>query len=132
MPAAPRSASTICRQRLQTLAQDIELDPPLVASLLAPAARRATYSRACCRNLRAIYVGKGEPLKALAASNRIVALVPDAAEEYRDRAELYAELECFRAALDDYRHYLRLKPAGPRQRSRGTAHRQSSSRSPRA
>jgi regulator of sirC expression with transglutaminase-like and TPR domain len=62
------------------------------------------------RNLRAIYMGKGEPLKALSASNRIIALVPEAAEEYRDRAVLYAGLECYRAALDDCREYLRLRP----------------------
>jgi len=100
------------RARLQTLTRDIELDPPLVASLLAPAAPRDIFAR-MLRNLRAIYAGKGEPLKALSASKRIIALVPDAAEEYRDRAELYTALECFRAALDDYRQYLRLKPQAP-------------------
>jgi regulator of sirC expression with transglutaminase-like and TPR domain len=98
--------------RLQTLTKDIELDPPLVASLLAPAAPRDIFAR-MLRNLRAIYVGKGEPLKALSASKRIIALMPEAAEEYRDRAELYVGLECFRAALDDYRQYLRLKPQAP-------------------
>jgi len=100
------------QERLQTLAKDVQLDPPLVASLLAPAAPRDIFAR-MLRNLRAIYIGKGEPLKALSASNRVIALVPDAAEEYRDRAELYTALECFRAALDDYRHYLRLKPQAP-------------------
>jgi regulator of sirC expression with transglutaminase-like and TPR domain len=97
------------QERLKTVARDIQLDPPLVASLLAPAAPRDIFAR-MLRNLRAIYAEKGEELKALAASNRILALLPQAAEEYRDRGSLYASLECFRAALDDYRQYLRLKP----------------------
>lgn len=33
-----------------------------------------------------------------------------AAEEYRDRAGIYLDLECFRAALADLRHYLLLRP----------------------
>jgi regulator of sirC expression with transglutaminase-like and TPR domain len=37
-------------------------------------------------------------------------LEPRAAEEYRDRAALYLDLECFRAALSDFRNYLMLKP----------------------
>ena len=97
------------QERLQTVAHDIPLDPALVASLLAPAAPRDILAR-MLRNLRAIYAGKGEQLKALSASNRILGLLPQAAEEYRDRGSLYASLECFRAALDDYRQYLRLKP----------------------
>jgi regulator of sirC expression with transglutaminase-like and TPR domain len=95
--------------RLQSVASNVEIDPPLVASLLTPAAPLDIFAR-MLRNLRAIYAGKGEALKALAASNRILALVPRAADEYRDRAALYAQLECFRAALDDYRQYLRLSP----------------------
>lgn len=97
------------QERLQTVASGIELDAPLVASLLAPAAPRDIFAR-MLRNLRAIYAARGEQLKALCASNRILALVPEVAEEYRDRAAHYAALECFRAALDDYRQYLRLKP----------------------
>jgi regulator of sirC expression with transglutaminase-like and TPR domain len=62
------------------------------------------------RNLRAIYASKGDQLKALSACNRILSLLPDAAEDYRQRGELYAELECFRAAVADFRQYLKLKP----------------------
>ena len=35
---------------------------------------------------------------------------PASAEGYRDRAGLYLDLECFRAALSDFRNYLMLKP----------------------
>jgi regulator of sirC expression with transglutaminase-like and TPR domain len=64
-------------------------------------------------NLRGIYLQSGEREKALAATSRIIALMPEAAEELRDRGELYAELECFRAAVADLRHYLTLRPGAP-------------------
>ena len=35
---------------------------------------------------------------------------PQAAEEYRDRGKIYLDLECFRAALADFRSYLFLNP----------------------
>jgi regulator of sirC expression with transglutaminase-like and TPR domain len=46
----------------------------------------------------------------LAAADRVITLEPRAADEYRDRAGIYMELECFRAALSDFRNYLMLKP----------------------
>jgi regulator of sirC expression with transglutaminase-like and TPR domain len=97
------------QERLQAVAKDVVLDPAIVANLLTTAAPRDIFAR-MLRNLRGIYLNKGEPLKALSASNRVIALLPDAAEEYRDRAELYAGLECFRAAVGDFRQYLKLKP----------------------
>ena len=77
--------------------------------MLAAAAPSDVFAR-ILRNLRAIYLSKGDRLKALNASNRIVMLAPHAAEEYRERAQLYLELECFRAALTDFRSYLRMRP----------------------
>jgi regulator of sirC expression with transglutaminase-like and TPR domain len=97
------------QKRLAGATQDVEIDPALVVSLLAPASPNDIFAR-MLRNLRAIHVEKGEHLKALSASNRILALLPDSAEEYRERGELYAKLECFRAAVDDFRHYLKLNP----------------------
>jgi regulator of sirC expression with transglutaminase-like and TPR domain len=82
----------------------------LVARLLTPAPPREIFAR-MLRNLRAIYLSKGETLKALSASDRVVTLLPEAAEEYRERAELYAALECFRAAVADFRQYLKLNPS---------------------
>jgi regulator of sirC expression with transglutaminase-like and TPR domain len=98
--------------RLHTLASEVELDAALAASLLAAASPNDIFAR-MLNNLRGIYLQKGEREKALAASSRIIALMPEAAEELRDRGELYAELECFRAAVGDLRHYLTLRPTAP-------------------
>jgi regulator of sirC expression with transglutaminase-like and TPR domain len=97
------------QQRLQAIAKGLELDHAALNTMLATASPRDVFAR-MLRNLRAIYLSRGDRLKALSASNRILTLMPNAAEEYRDRAQLYLELECFRAALGDFRSYLRLKP----------------------
>jgi regulator of sirC expression with transglutaminase-like and TPR domain len=97
------------KQRLLSLAQDLEIDDKLMKTMLAAAAPNEIFAR-LLRNLRAIHLSKDERLKALSASERIVMLLPHAAEEYRERAQLYLELECFRAALTDFRRYLRMKP----------------------
>ena len=97
------------QQRLQTISKDIELDETVLQTMLSAAEPRDIFSR-MLRNLRAIYMQKGDRLKALSASTRILTLVPAAADEYRERGQLYRELECFRASLDDFRTYLRLRP----------------------
>jgi regulator of sirC expression with transglutaminase-like and TPR domain len=97
------------QERLRPIATDVELDERTLKTLLAPAAPREVFAR-MLRNLRAIHEDRGEDLKALAASSRILMLLPNAAEEYRHRAELYVKLECFRAALSDWKSYLRLEP----------------------
>jgi regulator of sirC expression with transglutaminase-like and TPR domain len=40
-------------------------------------------------------------------------LAPDSADEVRVRALLYEHLECFGAALEDFRRYLELAPDAP-------------------
>lgn len=65
------------------------------------------------RNLKAIYIKTGDDNKALLAMNRILLVQPDSPEEIRERAELYDRLECFRPALADYRHYVKLNPEAP-------------------
>jgi regulator of sirC expression with transglutaminase-like and TPR domain len=97
------------KRRLKGIARGVEIDAAVLGHLLGAAEPSEILAR-MLRNLRAIYMNKGEKLKALSASNRIVELVPAAAEEYRDRGELYAELECFRAALADLRQYVELRP----------------------
>jgi len=77
--------------------------------MLSAASKKEILARVL-RNLKAIHLQKGETERALAAAMRIIALDPRAAEEYRDRAAIYHELECFRAALLDYEEYLRLRP----------------------
>jgi regulator of sirC expression with transglutaminase-like and TPR domain len=97
------------QQRLQAVVKEAELDHSVLKNMLASAAPRDVFVR-MLRNLRAIHLSAGDRLKALGASNRIITLLPGAADEYRDRADLYVELECFRAALEDFRSYLRLRP----------------------
>ena len=63
------------------------------------------------RNLKGIYLHKQDYAKALAAAERILLVAPDMPEEIRDRGSIYARLECFQAALNDYRRYLQLEPA---------------------
>lgn len=100
------------KQRMQALVKDVELDQIVMNTVLTPASPTDIFAR-ILRNLRAIHLSKGDRLRALGASTRIITLTPGAAEEYRDRAQLYLELECFRAALEDFRSYLRLKPDAP-------------------
>lgn len=97
------------RRRLETLRNGIELDPAMVKSMLAAASKREILER-MLRNLKGIYLRQGGLAKALAAADRIIALAPQAADEYRDRGRIYLDLECFRAALADFQSYLLLKP----------------------
>jgi regulator of sirC expression with transglutaminase-like and TPR domain len=97
------------KERLQAMAKDLEPDDKLLKTMLGAASPNEIFAR-MLRNLRAIWTSKGDRMRALNASSRILTLLPRAAEEYRERAQLYRELECFRAALADYRSYLRLKP----------------------
>ena len=97
------------QQRLHAIVKDVELDQALLKTMLAAATPQDIFAR-MLRNLRGIHVAKGDRLKALAASERILTLLPRAAEEYRERGQLYLELECVRAALGDFRSYLRLRP----------------------
>ncbi|UCH52433.1 MAG: tetratricopeptide repeat protein, partial [Pseudomonadota bacterium] len=62
------------------------------------------------RNLKAIYAQQQAWDKVLIALNRMLLIAPDSAAELRDRGELHERLECFRAALEDFRQYLRLQP----------------------
>ena len=100
------------QDRLKSVARDVELDQSVLKTMLTAAPPKDIFAR-ILRNLRAIYLNRGERLKALSAADRIITLGPAAAEEYRDRGQLYLELECFRAALQDFRSYLRLKPEAP-------------------
>ena len=97
------------RQRLQTLRGGVEPRTEVVQQMLSAASRKDILAR-ILRNLKGIYLHRGDRARALAAADRIIALDPRAAEEYRDRAGIYLDLECFRAALEDFRIYLILKP----------------------
>jgi regulator of sirC expression with transglutaminase-like and TPR domain len=98
------------QQRLKVLRGGSMPSEEMVRHLLAPAGKKSILAR-MLRNLKAIYRERGDLPRALSAANRVIELEPGVAEEYRDRAGLYLDLECFRAALSDFRNYLMLNPA---------------------
>ncbi|MGH0034125.1 MAG: SirB1 family protein [Myxococcota bacterium] len=78
--------------------------------------RAATHKQTLARllsNLKQIYIGRGDHARALACSDRILLLAPDAATELRDRGLLHAALEAFRAADRDLTRFLSLAPGHP-------------------
>jgi regulator of sirC expression with transglutaminase-like and TPR domain len=97
------------QQRLKVMRGGTAPPPDMVQHMLAAAGRKDILVR-LLRNLKSNYLERREPARALAAADRIIELAPRAAEEYRDRAGIYLDLECFRAALSDFRDYLMLKP----------------------
>lgn len=82
---------------------------PSLTQLLAGAGTREVLAR-MLRNLKGIYLRQKDLEKALGVMNLIVAVRPDTPFEYRDRARVYQELECFGAALQDYQRYLGFVP----------------------
>ncbi|MDP2239417.1 MAG: tetratricopeptide repeat protein [Burkholderiales bacterium] len=97
------------RQRLRTLRNGTDIAPEVVKSMITAASNKEILAR-ILRNLKGIYMNQDEMMKALSAVDRIIAVEPGAASEYRDRGRIYLKLECFRAALMDLRHYLQLEP----------------------
>jgi regulator of sirC expression with transglutaminase-like and TPR domain len=61
-------------------------------------------------NLKGVYTTLGDWKRALAASERILLLVPDALEELRDRGLLHARLGQTGAAVRDWEAYLERAP----------------------
>ncbi|MGE5465758.1 MAG: SirB1 family protein [Methanocella sp.] len=87
--------------------------PQSDAELLGTTLRTASVPEILARmlrNLRAIYLHHKALEKALWAADRIVTLLPGVPAEYRERGRIYLELECFRAALTDFRSYAALAP----------------------
>jgi regulator of sirC expression with transglutaminase-like and TPR domain len=64
------------------------------------------------RNLKHLFVNRGDFARALATVSRILLFVPDDASEIRDRGILHLRLECFGAALRDLERSLELEPGG--------------------
>lgn len=85
--------------------------PPL-ATLLRPATDAEVLVR-MLRNLKALHLDAQDWPLALNVQARLMMLLPDQAEEYRDRALVWEQLECPRAALDDWVAYLSLHPSPP-------------------
>lgn len=97
------------RRRLKALHNGVEPPKSVMAGMLGAASNKDILVR-MLRNLRGIYSHHKEWLKALTATDRIISVTPEAAEEYRDRGMIYLNLECFRAALFDLQAYLKMLP----------------------
>jgi len=97
------------RDRLrQIYGQPVEVQP----EMLKTAETRQILSR-MLRNLKNIYTGGADWMRALAALDRILLIEPRSPNEILERAGLYENLECFQSALDDLQNYLSLAPEHP-------------------
>lgn len=65
------------------------------------------------RNLKRIHAQSEDWNALLEVQHRLVALLPQAAGERRDRAAVYARLQCPRGAADDLSAYLAMQPDPP-------------------
>jgi regulator of sirC expression with transglutaminase-like and TPR domain len=97
------------QKRLRVLSGGKDVAPEAVMRMLSAAPPAEIVAR-MLRNLKAIYVERGEKTRALTAMNRVLDLYPQSADAYRERARLLEEMECFRAALADFESVLRLEP----------------------
>ena len=86
--------------------------PALPPDALATTGTPAILTR-MLRNLLRAYLDQKDHAHALAAADLLLVLVPDSADEVRVRGLLYEHLECFGAALGDFRRYLELAPEAP-------------------
>jgi regulator of sirC expression with transglutaminase-like and TPR domain len=84
----------------------------LQPSYLRDADRKSIIVRLLA-NLKAVYLNQHDDVRALAAIERILLIVPDAAEELRDRGYALARLGREEEALPDLQRYLELAPGAP-------------------
>ena len=108
---APQSENELHARLERALPQGragrVDLDP-----YLEPATPREIVARVL-RNLKSIYLQGGTLESALAVMHRMLLVVPESAEELRDRGLVYARLDCFRPAAADLQNYLRRRPDAP-------------------
>ncbi|WP_354677232.1 SirB1 family protein [Cupriavidus plantarum] len=112
----PLTGETLSKEQLQEM-----LDPYLeregigdpnqvpLGLFLQVATHREIIAR-MLRNLKAIYLQESRWQRLLAVQNRLVILLPNSIEEVRDRGLAYANLECFRPALEDLEAYVQARP----------------------
>lgn len=81
-------------------------------SHLQPVSKRQILARMLA-NLKAIYAQIQRPQRALAATERILLIMPDAHAEHRDAAFFLAALERWHEAAERAAKYLQLAPAAP-------------------
>jgi regulator of sirC expression with transglutaminase-like and TPR domain len=97
------------RQRLAQVLPPTEAGNAQLDRYLEPATPRQIVAR-LLRNLKNIYLHGGKLESALAVMQRMLLVMPESAEELRDRGLIYQQLDCFRPALSDLQNYLRRRP----------------------
>jgi regulator of sirC expression with transglutaminase-like and TPR domain len=100
------------RQRLAQVLPAKDLTSIPLERFLEPASPRQVVAR-LLRNLKKIYLRTGKLELALAVMHRMLLVLPESAEELRDRGLIYERLECFRPAVSDLQNYLRRRPGAP-------------------
>ena len=105
-------SETDLRQRLAQVLPSGQAESAKLERYLEPATPRQIIARVL-RNLKNIYMQTQKLEPALAVMHRMLLVVPESAEELRDRGLLYQQLECFRPALSDLQNYLRRRPDAP-------------------
>jgi regulator of sirC expression with transglutaminase-like and TPR domain len=108
---APQSEQDL-RSRLEQAVPKGRAGRTEIDSFLEPATPREIVARVL-RNLKSIYLQGGALESALAVMHRMLLVVPESAEELRDRGLVYARLDCFRPAAADLQNYLRRRPDAP-------------------
>ncbi len=105
-------SETDLRQRLAQVLPPGEAERAKLDEYLEPATPRQIIARVL-RNLKNIYLQANKLEPALAVMHRMLLVMPESAEELRDRGLVYQRLECFRPALSDLQNYLRRRPQAP-------------------
>ncbi len=100
------------RQRLAQVLPAERAEQARLDRYLEPATPRQIVAR-ILRNLKGAYMQSGKLEQALAVMHRMLLVMPESAEELRDRGLVYQRLECFRPALSDLQNYLRRWPQAP-------------------
>lgn len=72
-----------------------------LSEFLKAASNKAILAR-ILRNLKSIYSNSGDKLRLLRVLNYLLVVTPNDVRELRERGELYEQLQCHRAALDDF------------------------------
>ena len=98
-----------CRERLrERVTGALQWDP----SLLSPISNQEILDR-IIRNLKAIFMNRGDFVRALDVSEFAVSLDPHSPLNRRDRGIAHYQLGNVAKAIDDLRFYLALAPDGP-------------------
>jgi regulator of sirC expression with transglutaminase-like and TPR domain len=82
------------------------------SAMLAPCGRKTMLAR-MLRNLKAIYLKTGDHERALRVLDLLLQVNPESAEDLRDRALLYASLDCYGLAADDLQAHVERFPGTP-------------------